>query len=278
MQPETTMRDAALSYALSGWPVFPLAGKIPYEYLTPGRKSHSQNDATTDPEQITAWWTQHPRANIGLKTGRDSGILVLDMDVPDGYYSLKRLQEDYQMLPETRRSRTANGGLHYYFAYPQDTHTYGNVVGLKGNIGVDIRAEGGYVDLPPSRLYGRKFYTWADPETPIAPLPDWLHSLLPTKGEHWEYPHDLRFASPMGEKWLAEAEARATEGNRNSVGFWLACQLSDDGLTKEQATSILLLYANHVPQDTSQYTSQEAIKTIKSAYSRSPRPPAKRQP
>ncbi len=102
------------------------------------------------------------------------------MDVPEGYYSLKKLQEHHGLLPETRRSKTAGGGLHYFFAYPQDTNTYGNVVGLKGQIGIDIRGEGGYVVLPPSRLYGRKYYTWADPGTPIAPLPDWLHAMLPT--------------------------------------------------------------------------------------------------
>ncbi len=267
-----SLSDAALLYAQNGWPVFPLAGKIPYE----GTRGH--RDATTERAVIDHWWSEHPKANIGLATGRRSGVLVLDMDVPEGYYSLKKLQEHYGSLPETRRSKTAGGGLHYFFAYPQDTNTYGNVVGLKGQIGIDIRAEGGYVVLPPSRLYGRKYYTWADTDTPIAPLPDWLHSMLPTKGEHREYPHRLGFAAPSGEKWLDQAEARAAEGNRNSVGFWLACQLRDDGLTQQQVTSILLLYANRVPQDTSQYTSQEAVKTIKSAYSRSPRPPAKKQP
>jgi Bifunctional DNA primase/polymerase, N-terminal/Primase C terminal 1 (PriCT-1) len=278
MQPEITMRDAALSYALQGWPVFPLAGKIPYEFLTPGVKSHGHKDATTDQEKLRAWWSAHPKANIGLRTGRDSGIIVVDMDVPDGYFGLKELQQQYSRLPPTRTSRTANGGLHYFFQHPQDGNTYPSTVGLADRIGVDIRAEDGYVVLSPSKLYGRKSYTWADPNTPIAPLPDWLHAMLPTKREHREYPHDLRFAAPLGEKWLGEAEARATEGNRNSVGFWLACQLRDDGLTREQATRILLLYANRVPQDTSQYTSQEAVKTIKSAYSRSPRPPAKKRP
>ena len=266
-----SLSDAALLYAQNGWPVFPLAGKIPYE----GTRGH--RDATTERAVIDHWWSEHPKANIGLATGRRSGVLVLDMDVPEGYFSLKKLQEQHGLLPETRRSKTAGGGLHYFFAYPQDTNTYGNVVGLKGQIGIDIRSEGGYVVLPPSRLYGRKYYTWADPDTPIAPLPDWLHTMLPTKGEHQVYPHRLGFAALSGENWLGQAEARATEGNRNSVGFWLACQLRDDGLTQEQATNILLLYANRVPQDTSQYTSQEAVKTIKSAYSRSPRPPAKRQ-
>jgi hypothetical protein len=112
---------------------------------------------------------------------------------------------------------------------------------------------------------------------PSPPLPDWLLALLPKKGEHQAFPHDLRFASPTGEKWLDAAVEHATEGNRNQHGFWLACQLRDDGLTQEQATRIILIYANRVPQEQSPYTSQEAVKSVRSAYGRLPRPPAERQ-
>lgn len=272
------VKDAALLYARSGWPVFPLSGKIPYEFLLPGQKGHGHRDATTDKSQIAAWWTEHPKANIGLATGRPSGMLVLDMDVPQGYFGLKELQQEYGTLPSTRTVHTASGGLHYYFQYPEDGSTYPNTVGLAEKIGVDIRADGGYVVLPPSQLFGRQTYTWAHYDIPVAPLPDWLQKLLPIKGEDRQFPHDVRFASPTGEKWLDEAIARATEGNRNAVGFWLACQLRDDGLTKEQTTRMLLLYANRIPQEKSPYTSQEAIKSVRSAYSRSPRPPADRKP
>jgi hypothetical protein len=266
------LKDAALFYARAGWPVFPLAGKISYEGM------HGHRDATIDREQITAWWNEHPKANIGLATGRDTGIIVVDMDVPKGYFGLKELQQRYGKLPPTRTVHTAGGSLHYYFQYPQDDTTYSSTVGLADQIGVDIRADGGYVVLPPSHLYGRLTYSWALYDTPIAPLPDWLQALLPTKGEHQEYPHDLRFASPSGEKWLDEAVSRAAEGNRDAVGFWLACQLRDDGLTQEQATRIILRYANRIPQEHSPYTSQEAVKSIRSAYSRLSRPPAERQP
>ena len=80
----------------------------------------------------------------------------------------------------------------------------------------------------------------------------------------------MRFASPSGAKWLDEAVRKATEGNRNQIGFWLACQLRDDGLTKEQATKIILMYANRVPQDRDPYTSQEAVKSVSEASSPPP--------
>jgi len=269
--------DAAMLYAQDGWPIFPLSGKLPYEFLTPGRKSHGHKDASTDLSEITTLWTEHPKANIGLATGSASGIIVLDMDVPKRHFGLKEIQERYGRLPLTRTVHTAGGGLHYYFRYPHDGNIYPNTVGLADRIGVDIRGDGGYVVLPPSQLYGRLTYTWTKSNTPIAVLPDWLLLLLPKKGEHRSYPHDLRSACPSGEKWLAEAVASATEGNRNAHGFWLACQLRDDGLSQEQAARIILLYANRVPQEKDPYTSQEAIKSVRSAYGRLPRPPAERQ-
>jgi len=268
MQPEIPLSDQALIYARQGWPVFPLAGKIPYEGTT-GHKA-----ATTDEAVITQLWSEHPKANIGLATGKLSGVIVLDMDVPEGYYGLKALQEQYEPLPDTRRSRTANGGMHYFFVNPDDGNTYPNVVGLSGQIGVDFRGHGGYVVLPPSTLYGRKHYIWANPDTPLAPLPDWLRTLLPVKGEHQQFPQGLGFASSSGEKWLGDAVARATHGNRNATGFWLACQLRDDGLSQQHATTLLLVYANRVPQERSSYTSKEALASVKSAYSRPRREPA----
>ena len=116
--------------------MFPLAGKIPYEFLGPEKKSHGHRDATTDREQIAAWWNELPKANIGLATGKDAGILVVDMDVPNGYFGLKELQEQYGSLPPTRTVHTASGGLHYYFAYPKDDATYPSTVGLADKIGV----------------------------------------------------------------------------------------------------------------------------------------------
>lgn len=265
------LKDAALQYAVNCWPVFPLMGKIPL------KESRGYKDATTDPGPIHAWWTQHPTANIGLATGKGSGVLVLDMDMPEGYFHLKELQRRYEPLPDTRRTRTAHKGLHYFFEYPTDGESYASTVGLAGLEGIDIRANGGYVVLPPSKLYGKLAYTWADPETPLAPAPLWLVTLIREARQQKEsIPQGGSFASSPGEYWLAQAVGKAQEGNRNAVGFWMACQLRDDNVPEPEARRIGLLYANLAPQGKEQYTSKEILASVRSAYKRPPREPARR--
>jgi hypothetical protein len=270
------LKDAAFYYARNNWPVFPLAGKIPYKFLTPDRESHGHKDATTDQQTLQTWWRQHPKANIGLPTGKVSGVMVLDMDVPEGYFNVKELQHTFAPLPETRKVRTANGGLHYYFQYPKDGKRYPGAVGLSGLIGIDVRAEGNYVVLPPSRLLGRKYYRWSQPERAIAPAPAWLLTLLTQAEEQRHLPQqDLGFATSSGQKWFLEALNKAQEGNRNTTGFWLARMLRNDGLSQQDALRIVLSFANRVPQgERPAYTSQEAYTSVQSAYNR----PAQERP
>ena len=89
------MMDHALRYAVRRWHVFPVhwprdgvcscgkpdcgtsSAKHP---LTP----NGLKDATTNPEQIRNWWTRWPYANIGIVTGKVSGIVVVDVDPEKG--------------------------------------------------------------------------------------------------------------------------------------------------------------------------------------------------
>ncbi len=267
------MIEAALSYAQNGWPVFPLSPNA----KSPLKGSNGHKDATKDLEKIHRWWSDNPMANIAVATGSPSGLIVFDVDPQHGgHESFKKLEKRYSQLPQTRMSRTAHGGLHRFYQYPNDGQRYPNAVELQGLPGIDVRGDGGYVLLPPSKLYNRLSYIWGRTDIPIVPAPAWLlDALLHQKSLNERSPQGGGFALEVGGKWLSEAIVRAREGNRNKVGFDLACQLRDDGLSESQAREVMLSYVDQIGEGKTPYTAKEALTSLKSAYSRPPREKAR---
>lgn len=145
--------DAALCYAAWGWPVFPLKPQNKQPATRRGFK-----DATTDTNQIRAWWTQQPY-NIGLPTGH--AFDVIDVDVPTGalFYTAELTGDD---LPDVHgHVATASGGLHLYIPPTGG----GNRAGLLP--GIDYRGAGGYVVAPPSTLGERgRAWSWVSVPSP----------------------------------------------------------------------------------------------------------------
>jgi putative DNA primase/helicase len=139
------------------------------------RTQHGFLDATTKEAQIRAWWTMYPNANLGRPTGKKHGVVVLDVDPRHGgLESLAELEAKYGSL-DTLSIITGSGGTHYHFLPPETL-----LKSLDGTIapGLDTKAEGGYVILPPSNHLSGSLYRWGNQRSP-APVPDWLLALWP---------------------------------------------------------------------------------------------------
>jgi Bifunctional DNA primase/polymerase, N-terminal/Domain of unknown function (DUF4386)/Primase C terminal 1 (PriCT-1) len=162
------MLAAALSYVETGLRVFPLkpCSKVPA--TLDGLKS-----ATTDVEQVRAWWQRWPNANVAIRTGADSGVVVLDIDVQHGGAgSLGELERCHGELPKTARVLTGGGGQHVYFRHPG--REIRNSAGKLG-AGLDVRGDGGYVVAPPSVHENGRAYKWMRTlDRGIADVPAWL--------------------------------------------------------------------------------------------------------
>jgi hypothetical protein len=110
---ESEWLPAAQEYAAKGWAVIPLAPND----KTPLTK-HGFKDATTDSEEIHAWAEDHPNANLGIRTGIASGLVVFDLDVKNGKDGIKALLDAVGALPKTLTATTPSGGLHHYYKHP----------------------------------------------------------------------------------------------------------------------------------------------------------------
>ncbi len=192
-------RDAALHYARLGWAVLPIHSinedgtctcRRP-DCSSPGKHpmtSHGVKDATTDAEEIEAWFGRWPRANIGIATGRGSNLFVIDIDPRHGgHESLKKLHSRYGLLPKTVKSLTGGAGEHLLFAYPQEERWVPSKP-LPGYPGLDLRADGACIVVPPSIHKSGVRYEWADKEQLRKPrlptVPGFLVELAcPTKGQ-----------------------------------------------------------------------------------------------
>lgn len=212
MKQDNVLLENALIYAgKAGWKVFPCKlDKSPY---TP----HGCKDATTDPEQIKKWWAKWPDASIGCACGPDSGIWVMDIDLPEGPESLKRILSEHGQLPETRIQKTGSGGLQYFFSWNGTKIT--NTAGKIGK-NIDTRGDGGYVILPPSNHPSGGAYEWIKRvEMPHAP--EWLSKLI-SKNNVPVIDHRLKYKnkSAYGAKALAGEIvnlSNAGEGGRNNA-------------------------------------------------------------
>src|SRR5262249_35274927 len=104
-----------------GDPACKSAGKHPIGQLVP----HGAQNASKDTDAIKRWWAAYPKANIGVATGRISGIVVVDVDGPKGQAKQAALLAECGEVLEARNyveTGRVDGGQHYYFKHPVDAH------------------------------------------------------------------------------------------------------------------------------------------------------------
>ena len=163
-----TILDWAKGYASVGWRVFPLPPCSKKATLTGWPEK-----ASADPAAVAQMFGGHS-GNIALVCGEGSGVLVIDIDMPDGQKSIKELESQLGNLPPTRTARTGSGGMHLFYKYPA-----GRVIpNGKAATNIDIKSNRGYVVLPPSVHPDGPLYAWEN-ALPIAELPAaWIEKFI----------------------------------------------------------------------------------------------------
>jgi hypothetical protein len=104
--------------------------------------------ATQDPDEIERLFSVPNAALIGMPTGADKRLSVIDIDVRDAKGGKDWREENAEVLGSTRIAETQSGGWHYYYRHSDGIRNRAGIAGC-----VDIRGDGGYVIHPESVGY-----------------------------------------------------------------------------------------------------------------------------
>ncbi|MFC7580763.1 bifunctional DNA primase/polymerase [Schaalia naturae] len=266
-----SLSAAAREFASAGVPVFPCAayGKRP-------ATGHGFHDATTNLDQIEAWWRQSPGANIGVPTGAASGAIVVDVDLHgpvDGRTGFDRAARAGLVNRWELLVRTPTGGLHAYYPATPGTEQRS---WQAGRAGIDFRGDGGYIIVPPSLRSIEGTTVGYEVETintrPAGLLDsDTLRDFLDPRPAPRPLPETWQPVGREDAQRLAEWLDRQ-ETDRNLKLFWASCRLAEGGVPLTDALDAVLTAAK------SDFGPREITATVRSAYRTVRGEPARRGP
>jgi KaiC/GvpD/RAD55 family RecA-like ATPase len=175
-----------------------------------------QQRAPTEAE-VQEWWRKFPNASVGVLTGTEDGVTVIDFD--PGHEPFPK--EDYEM-PVGCIVSTPRGGKHYYVKHVQRIRNSASKLAK----GVDVRSEGGYVIIPPSVINGKQYsYELGSLKEALSTeAPAWLVSALRSSAK----------------KKPEKIPGRIAEGARNATLASLAGTMRRRGASEDAIEQALL--------------------------------------
>lgn len=229
----------AAEYRDRGYSVIPVRGKRPAiawaEYRT----------RRPTLAEIGAWFgkTAQEEFNVGIVTGRISGLIVVDADsASDASY----WKANFPRTPLVVVSGGDQRGEHFYYQMPSDAVVRNRI--RVGGRKIDVRGEGGLIVAPPSQhaLTGN-LYQWDGPldaysldDVPVFD-PQWIKAPRNTS------PALATESLPSGtaitniRAYIRAIKSVSGAGGHNSC-FRVACLLRDTGLTPAQVLAELILW------------------------------------
>ena len=206
-----------LDYVDTGWSILPVKPSEKRPYMT-NWLQYTKTKATR--ENVINWFSSLTGAGVGMVTGKISNIVVLDVEC----YCPTPIEEILKKYPTQLISRTGSGGYHLFYQYPQNVTRVSNRVRIFE--GADLRADGGFIVLPPTVHPSGNRYEWVQKGTPMAfPM-----SLLDVESK----------PSVTNEGWVTEALRGVSEGGRNDTCARLAGYLFKKGIAYDIVEALIL--------------------------------------
>lgn len=213
----TKINDLIYDYIDNGWSILPVKPDEKRPFMT-NWLQYEKTKASRD--MVESWFSTLSGAGVGMVTGRISNVVVLDVES----YCPTPIEEILKKYPTQLISRTGSGGYHLFYQYPQNVTKISNRVRIFE--GADLRADGGFIVLPPTRHPNGNCYEWVQRGTPMMfPLP-----LLDLESK----------PTVQNEGWITEALRGVSEGGRNDACARLAGYFFKKGMAYDIVEAIVL--------------------------------------
>ena len=242
--------DAAIEYINQGLSVIPLRPDDKRPLLTSWKELQTNKLTVGD---VKEYWAETPNANVGIVTGKISGITVLDVDGSAGVDAMR--SAGIQPPTPTTAVHSPNG-YHYWYKYSDV---------LKQGAGflehVDIRNDGGYVVAPPSIINGKSYrfgrkselLEWIDPPEVL-----WNRK----KAEQEAYDHVAGTSDDIAEA----LRTGVRHGNRDNMATRIAGLYRKFNMPKVHAKTILLDFAGKCDPPLPEEDVDKVLESIYNSY------------
>lgn len=210
-------RDYAIEYMDSGWSILPVKPEEKRPYMM-NWLQYTHSRATKD--MVESWFKNLSGAGIGVVTGKISNMVVLDVE----NYCKTSIEELLRIYPTQMYSRTGSGGYHLFYQYPTGVSKVSNRVGIFE--GADLRADGGFIVLPPTIHPSGGKYEWVKRGIPGT----FPKALLELESQ----------PKVQSDGWITEALRGTSEGGRNDTCARLAGYFFKKGLNYDIVEALLM--------------------------------------
>ena len=211
------IRQFATEYVNSGWSILPVKPEEKRPYMTNWLQyTHTR----ASKETVDNWFKNLSGAGIGVVTGKVSNMVVLDVES----WCKTPITEILKSYPTQMYSRTGSGGYHLFYQYPTGVSKVANRVGIFE--GADLRADGGFIVLPPTIHPSGGRYEWIQRGIPGT----FPKALLELESQ----------PKVQSEGWITEALRGVSEGGRNDTCARLAGYFFKKGMSYDIVEALIL--------------------------------------
>lgn len=212
-----TVNELAAEYVDSGWSVLPVRPDEKRPYMT----NWLQYTKTRAPKSmVEGWFNNLTGAGVGAVTGRISNMVVLDVEKSCPF----PIEELLKKYPTQMIARSGGGGYHLFYLYPTNQTRVSNRVRIFE--GADLRADGGFIVLPPTQHQSGNRYEWVK----RGPLGAFPLALLELQAQ----------PKVQGDGWITEVLRGVSEGGRNDACARLAGYFFKKGMNSDIVEALLL--------------------------------------